>query len=222
MSHQVKSGPQGLEEWRVQRSEDRIVVSHPGIGMYAASPDGENIASVILYHLAESILSTPAPAPIAQADEGALEEAWRNRPWQLKPVTDKDKALAWWQAGRASRPPSTTVPEPMLIPEVDETEDSLLRAQFAQGWNACRKAALETASRPSAPVAPKCKTCLDERLTNNPTDGCGPCPDCYDDTPAPQADCPHCGGTGDVSGEYPGLACPACYGTGKAQPQEAK
>lgn len=28
-------------------------------------------------------------------------------------------------------------------------------------------------------------------------------------------DCDHCGGTGDVSGEYPGVACQACDGTGK-------
>lgn len=34
-------------------------------------------------------------------------------------------------------------------------------------------------------------------------------------------DCDHCGGTGDVSGEYPGVACPACNGTGKPQPAES-
>ena len=34
-------------------------------------------------------------------------------------------------------------------------------------------------------------------------------------------ECNHCGGTGDVSGEYPGIACPVCAGTGKA-PQPAE
>lgn len=34
-------------------------------------------------------------------------------------------------------------------------------------------------------------------------------------------ECNHCGGTGDVSGEYPGIACSACAGTGKA-PQPAE
>lgn len=31
----------------------------------------------------------------------------------------------------------------------------------------------------------------------------------------PSFDCMNCGGTGDVSGEYPGRACPACSGTGR-------
>lgn len=29
-----------------------------------------------------------------------------------------------------------------------------------------------------------------------------------------ESECNHCGGTGDVSGEYPGQACPVCNGTG--------
>ncbi len=29
--------------------------------------------------------------------------------------------------------------------------------------------------------------------------------------------CDHCGGLGDVTGEYPGVACPKCRGTGLAQ-----
>lgn len=29
-------------------------------------------------------------------------------------------------------------------------------------------------------------------------------------------DCNHCGGMGDILGEYPGHACPSCNGTGKA------
>lgn len=34
-------------------------------------------------------------------------------------------------------------------------------------------------------------------------------------------ECNHCGGTGDVSGEYPSVACPVCAGTGKVlQPAE--
>ena len=34
--------------------------------------------------------------------------------------------------------------------------------------------------------------------------------------PAPPSfPCMNCGGTGDVSGEYPGQACPACSGTGE-------
>ncbi|AMD43458.1 hypothetical protein ZC03_081 [Pseudomonas phage ZC03] len=35
--------------------------------------------------------------------------------------------------------------------------------------------------------------------------------------PLGEPECNHCGGTGDVSGEYPGIACPDCAGTGKAQ-----
>lgn len=35
-----------------------------------------------------------------------------------------------------------------------------------------------------------------------------------------EPECNHCGGTGDVSGEYPGIACPDCAGTGKV-PQPA-
>lgn len=35
-----------------------------------------------------------------------------------------------------------------------------------------------------------------------------------------EPECNNCGGTGDVSGEYPGVACPACAGTGIA-PQPA-
>ena len=31
---------------------------------------------------------------------------------------------------------------------------------------------------------------------------------------AEQQECNHCGGTGDVSGEYPGVACPDCSGSG--------
>ena len=31
---------------------------------------------------------------------------------------------------------------------------------------------------------------------------------------AEQQECNHCGGTGDVSGEYPGVACPECSGSG--------
>ena len=35
-----------------------------------------------------------------------------------------------------------------------------------------------------------------------------------------QQECDHCGGTGDVSGEYPGVACPECLGSGvQAQPE---
>lgn len=37
-----------------------------------------------------------------------------------------------------------------------------------------------------------------------------------------ELECSHCGGTGDVSGEYPGVACPACGGTGKAAPVAAQ
>ena len=38
-----------------------------------------------------------------------------------------------------------------------------------------------------------------------------------------QQECQHCGGTGDVSGEYPGVACPECNGVGtKAQPEFIK
>lgn len=32
---------------------------------------------------------------------------------------------------------------------------------------------------------------------------------------SPKGDCSHCGGTGDVSGEYPGVACGVCNGTGQ-------
>ncbi|GGD63064.1 hypothetical protein [Caballeronia grimmiae] len=35
---------------------------------------------------------------------------------------------------------------------------------------------------------------------------------------AEPVDCAVCGGTGDVSGEYPGVACQACGGTGKSAP----
>lgn len=35
-----------------------------------------------------------------------------------------------------------------------------------------------------------------------------------------EPECSHCGGTGDVSGEYPGIACPDCAGTGKAQHEQ--
>ena len=39
----------------------------------------------------------------------------------------------------------------------------------------------------------------------------------------PAQDCQHCGGTGDVSGEYPGVACPECTGTGvKTKPEFIK
>lgn len=33
-----------------------------------------------------------------------------------------------------------------------------------------------------------------------------------------ERDCEHCGGFGEVTGEYPGIACPACQGTGKSPP----
>ena len=38
-----------------------------------------------------------------------------------------------------------------------------------------------------------------------------------------QQECNHCGGTGDVSGEYPGVACPRCNGSGTgSQPEFVK
>ena len=38
-----------------------------------------------------------------------------------------------------------------------------------------------------------------------------------------QQECNYCGGTGDVSGEYPGVACPECSGSGvQAQPEFIK
>lgn len=36
-----------------------------------------------------------------------------------------------------------------------------------------------------------------------------------------ERDCTHCGGFGEVTGEYPGIACQDCQGTGKLPPNAA-
>lgn len=54
------------EGWLVRRVDDRITVQHPDFGGYCAAKEplaeGSQIAPVILYHLAEALLATPAPA----------------------------------------------------------------------------------------------------------------------------------------------------------------
>lgn len=52
--------------WQIERKGDAITVWRAGLGGYAArQSDHQNIASVVLYHLAESLLSAAPKAPSA-------------------------------------------------------------------------------------------------------------------------------------------------------------
>lgn len=45
--------------WELRREEAQIFVSKPGVGSYCAGPDDGNIAAEVLYHLANTLLSSP-------------------------------------------------------------------------------------------------------------------------------------------------------------------
>lgn len=77
-----------IEEWHIARDRDGlIVVSHPAVGGCVSDPDGKDIASTILYHLAESILTAPASV------EALTEErdSWRRVARRLE---EEKQALA--------------------------------------------------------------------------------------------------------------------------------
>ena len=57
--------------WSIRRVGGRITVQHPDFGGYCAdlnAVDKSQIAPVILYHLAEAILTTPTPATTPETE----------------------------------------------------------------------------------------------------------------------------------------------------------
>lgn len=57
------------EGWLIRRVDDRITVQHPDIGGYCASKDSDDtsaIAPVILYHLADAMLTAAPTAPAVE------------------------------------------------------------------------------------------------------------------------------------------------------------
>jgi hypothetical protein len=54
---------EGLEGWRFEReSGDRITIDADGLGFYVARMDAERIADIMLYALAQDLLSTTPPS----------------------------------------------------------------------------------------------------------------------------------------------------------------
>lgn len=68
-----------LAGWQIERTERRIIVQHPSVGAYAGSPDdAENVASVILYHLAETLLASQGAEGRQPLSEERIEELWND------------------------------------------------------------------------------------------------------------------------------------------------
>lgn len=68
---------------------------HQWIGLHG----GENGVTLLMYEAHKALVKLRAPVA---DDPEAFENAWKNRPYLIMGVTDKDKAQRWWQAGRAA------------------------------------------------------------------------------------------------------------------------
>lgn len=104
--HSECKGSNEIAGWRIERNDGCITVWHDSIGGYASEPNTDNIASTILYHLAETLLQEPQPRP-QPADQAQriaeLEDMVQHLTAALRDATKPMSTAAGYVLGRMQR-----------------------------------------------------------------------------------------------------------------------
>lgn len=64
--------------WRIDRFNGGLIIQNPGVDAYFAEHDPDNIASLILFHLASDMLAQATPATIKQGPPAKVDDAARS------------------------------------------------------------------------------------------------------------------------------------------------
>lgn len=91
--------------WLIRRVDDRITVQHPDIGGYCASKESDDrsaIAPVILYHLADALL-TAAPTPEA-GQSGGVPSEFKAEIRTVREIDDEYYSFLVFVSGGKSHP----------------------------------------------------------------------------------------------------------------------